>query len=117
MSGKRFLTPLRWFTLGLLLIGVIAVGVVAHLNNDGSDTPVSPALAGLYGQDIPPSSLPESLQPGLVLTSFADAFLHVGDFLSQLFVAGFYSTQALQIRRLGLAACAQAQYSSAQYQG
>ena len=67
MSGKRFLTPLRWFTLGLLLIGVIAVGVVAHLNNDGSETPVSPALAGLYGQDIPPSSLPGSLQPGLVL--------------------------------------------------
>lgn len=67
MSGKRFLTPLRWFTLGLLLIGVVAVGVIAYLNDDGSDETTTPAIAGIYGQDVPPSSLPEQLLPGLVL--------------------------------------------------
>lgn len=67
MSGKRFLTPLRWFTLGLLLTGVVAVGVIAYLNSKIDDTPVSAATAGIYGQDVPPSSQPEKMLPGLVL--------------------------------------------------
>ncbi len=67
MSGKRFFTPLRWFTLGLLGVGAIAFGVIACMNSDGDDTPVSPAIAGLYGQDVPPTTLPEELLPGLVL--------------------------------------------------
>lgn len=67
MSGKRFFTPLRWFTLGLLGIGAVGAGVIALLNSDSSDTPVTPALAGIYGQDIPGSTLPETLLPGLVL--------------------------------------------------
>lgn len=68
MSGKRFFTPVRLFTLGLLGIGAIAVGCIAYLNadDDGGET-VSPAIAGIYGQDVPPSSLPEKLLPGLVL--------------------------------------------------
>ncbi len=67
MSGKRFFTPLRWFTLGLLGIGAVGAGVIALLNSDSSDTPVTPALAGIYGQDTPNSTLPETLLPGLVL--------------------------------------------------
>lgn len=67
MSGKRFFTPLRWFTLGLLGIGAVGAGVIALLNSDSSDAPVTPALAGIYGQDIPGSTLPETLLPGLVL--------------------------------------------------
>ncbi|MBE6415605.1 MAG: M23 family metallopeptidase [Akkermansiaceae bacterium] len=67
MSGKRILTPLHWFTLGLLGLGAIGVGVIAHLNNDGEEAPVSPATAGIYGQDVPPSTLAAELQPGLVL--------------------------------------------------
>lgn len=67
MSGKRFFTPLRWITLGLLGIGAIGAGVIAYLNNDGVEQPVSAAIAGLYGQDVPPSTLPEQLLPGLVL--------------------------------------------------
>lgn len=67
MSGKRFFTPLRWFTLGLLGVGAIAAGIIAYLNSDGDEAPVSPALAGLYGQDVPPATLPEELIPGLVL--------------------------------------------------
>ena len=67
MSGKRFFTPLRWVTLGLLGIGVIGVGVIAYLNDDGVDEPVSAAIAGLYGQDVPPATLPENLLTGLVL--------------------------------------------------
>lgn len=67
MSGKRILTPLRWFTLGLLGVGVIAAGVIAYLNHDGEAPPISPAIAGLYGQDVPPASTPQTLLPGLVL--------------------------------------------------
>lgn len=67
MSGKRLFTPLRWFTLGLLGIGVIAAGVIAYLNNDGTAEDASPAIAGLYGQDVPPATVPEQLLPGLVL--------------------------------------------------
>lgn len=67
MPGKRFLTPLRLLTLGLLGTGVIAAGVIAYLNNDGGDSSASPALAGIYGQDVPPATLPEKLLPGLVL--------------------------------------------------
>lgn len=67
MSGKRIFTPLRWITLGLLGIGAIGVGVIAYLNHDGEEQPVSAAIAGLYGQDVPPSTLPEQLLPGLVL--------------------------------------------------
>jgi murein DD-endopeptidase MepM/ murein hydrolase activator NlpD len=67
MSGRRFFTPLRIVTLGLLGIGVIAAGVVAYLNDDGSDAPVNPSSAGIYGQDVPPATLPEKLLPGLVL--------------------------------------------------
>lgn len=67
MSGKRIFTPLRWFTLGLLGVGAIGVGIIAYLNDDGVDTGATPAIAGLYGQDVPPSSLPATLLPGLVL--------------------------------------------------
>ena len=67
MSGKRFFTPLRWFTLGLLGVGAIAAGIIAYMNSDGDETPVSPAIAGLYGQDVPTSSLPEKLLPGMIL--------------------------------------------------
>ena len=67
MSGKRIFTPLRWITLGLLGIGAIGVGIIAYLNNDGEEQPVSAAIAGLYGQDVPLSTLPEQLLPGLVL--------------------------------------------------
>lgn len=68
MSGKRFFTPLRWLTLGLLGIGAIAVGVIAYLNHESSgDSPVSPAIAGIYGQDVPPASVPEQILPSLVL--------------------------------------------------
>ncbi len=67
MSGKRFLTPLRLFTLGLLGVGAIAAGVIAFLNSDGDEAPVSAAIAGIYGQDTPPATLPEKLLPGLVL--------------------------------------------------
>lgn len=67
MSGKRILTPLRWFTLGLLGVGVIAAGVIAYLNHDSEAPPISPAIAGLYGQDVPPASTPQTLLPGLVL--------------------------------------------------
>lgn len=67
MSGKRILTPLRWFTLGLLGIGVIGVGLIAHLNNDEAEAPASPATAGIYGQDVPPATTPGQLLPGLVL--------------------------------------------------
>lgn len=69
MSGKRFLTPLRLITLGLLVFGVIAVGVIAHMNSDGNDDSAAPATAGIYGQDVPPATLPEQLLPGLVLIS------------------------------------------------
>lgn len=41
------------------------MGVIAYMNSDGNDT--APAIAGLYGQDVPPASLPETLLPGLVL--------------------------------------------------
>ncbi len=67
MSGKRFFTPLRIATLGLLGIGAIAVGVIAYLNNDGTEGPVNPASAGIYGQDVPPATVPKKLLPGLVL--------------------------------------------------
>lgn len=67
MTGKRILTPLRWFTLGLLGIGVIGVGVIAYLNNDAAEAPAAPATAGIYGQDVPPAGIPEQLLPGLVL--------------------------------------------------
>ena len=67
MSGKRFLTPLRLFTLGLLGVGALAVGVIAYLNAEEGDAPVSAATAGIYGQDVPPASLPEKLLPGFVL--------------------------------------------------
>ncbi len=67
MSGKRFFTPLRWLTLGLLGIGAIVVGVIAYLNNESESGPVSPATAGIYGQDVPPATVPEKLLPGLVL--------------------------------------------------
>lgn len=66
---KRIFTPLRLFTLGLLGIGAIAVGVIAYLNNDGTEGPVNPAGAGIYGQDVPPATIPEKLLPGLVLLS------------------------------------------------
>lgn len=67
MSGKRILTPLRLFTLGLLGLGAVGVGVVAHLNADIEAAPASPATAGIYGQDVPPASEPATLLPGLVL--------------------------------------------------
>lgn len=67
MSGKRFFTPLRWFTLGLLAIGVLGAGIVAYLNYDSDKNAAEPAIAGLYGQDTPPSTMPECLLPGLVL--------------------------------------------------
>ena len=67
MSGKRFFTPLRWLTLGLLGIGAIVVGVIAYLNNESESGPVSPATAGIYGQDVPPATVPDNLLPGLVL--------------------------------------------------
>lgn len=67
MSGKRFFTPLRWLTLGLLGIGAVVVGVIAYLNNESESGPVSPATAGIYGQDVPPATVPEKLLPGLVL--------------------------------------------------
>lgn len=57
-------------TLGLLAIGAIGVGVIAYLNNSGeSGSAASPAIAGLYGQDVPPATLPEKLIPGLILLS------------------------------------------------
>ena len=67
MSGKRLFTPLRLCTLGLLSIGAIAFGVIAYLNNDGPEAPVTPATAGIYGQDVPPATMPEKILPGLVL--------------------------------------------------
>ena len=66
MSGKRFLTPIRLFTLGLLSAGVIAVGVIAHLNTADSKN-TAPASAGVYGQDVPCADTPAELLPGLVL--------------------------------------------------
>lgn len=69
MSGKRFLTPIRLITLGLLGAGVIAAGVIACLNHDTDTAPVSPATAGVYGQDVPPATMPAELLPGLVLLS------------------------------------------------
>lgn len=67
MSGKRFLTPLRLFTLGLLGVGAIAAGVIALLNTKVDDTPAAAATAGIYGQDVPPATMPEKLLPGYVL--------------------------------------------------
>ena len=67
MSGKRIFTPLRWITPGLLGIGAIGVGCIAYLNTEVDNTPASPATTGIYGQDVPPATLPEALQPGLVL--------------------------------------------------
>lgn len=67
MSGKRFLTPMGLITLGLLGIGAIGVGVIAYLNSDTSSK--APAIAGLYAQDVPADSTPETLLPGLVLLS------------------------------------------------
>ena len=68
MSGRRFFTPLRWITLGLLSAGAVAVGVIAFLNSSSENAaPASPATAGIYGQDIPASGLPETLLPGLIL--------------------------------------------------
>ena len=67
MSGKRFFTPIRLITLGLLGVGAIAVGVIAYMNNGADSGPVSPAVAGIYGQDVPPATVPEQLRPGLVL--------------------------------------------------
>ncbi len=69
MSGKRFLTPLRMVTLGLLGVGAIATGVIAYLNDEGQDGAAATATAGIYGQDAPLSSQPEKLLPGLVLIS------------------------------------------------
>lgn len=43
------------------------VGVIAYLNNESESGPVSPATAGIYGQDVPPATVPEKLLPGLVL--------------------------------------------------
>ena len=67
MSGKRFLTPLRLFTLGLLGVGAIVAGVIALLNAKVDDTPAAAATAGIYGQDVPPATMPEKLLPGYVL--------------------------------------------------
>lgn len=68
MSGKRLFTPLRWFTLGLLAVGAAGAGVMAYLNRESTDAAATaPAIAGLYGQDVPPSTLPETLYPGLIL--------------------------------------------------
>ena len=43
------------------------VGVIAYLNNESESGPVSPATAGIYGQDVPPATVPDNLLPGLVL--------------------------------------------------
>lgn len=64
MAGKRFISRGRWVFLGLLGIGLAALGVYLCCTEK---EPASPVAGSIYSSDIPLAKMPKQLLPGLVM--------------------------------------------------
>lgn len=57
----------RWVFLGLLGLGVAALAVMIALRGGAKEEAPAVATGGLYAADVPLSSLPKTLLPGMIL--------------------------------------------------